>query len=525
MGETGSTMFPVLATILIIGSVILMVLWEFRPQIDEYIVPFFVDLLSVSEEKQTQSPIYLASSRLESEFRLLLKRANKIAWLGSPEMQSNSLKPLLKKMDDSARLRMILAEQKTLENVKELVNKLDLSVEIISRPRIHFNLVVTEKNLAVSSAAFPLKVKNPVHVLTLIASDSKIVKDAQQYYAAFFEGASDYPKDDQIYTPSSELPRKSKSAFVNTSNGLNDLMYGLLSSAKNSVLLVSPFITNGVAEFLLNVIPREVQVRFITQVDWRNWIEERSDPEALEMLLSDRVVIDVCPNLEANCIVVDNQAAILSSQNLTTQSCFFRDEAGIFTRNKRLIDDVLQRIESWKPMHRFTMELLEQEIASFDSFLKKEVAPPHTVPEQQEAEPTTTDDGEPLAPTLLGFSSLTQTEQESKTGPTQQEPLLPATLPGEPEWMEDIVYVGKKRTVEYVRACQHQLKRKGSVTIRARGRLIYRAVDVAEQLRLLTERKLIMYKNSIKIETYYPTGKETKWGGISQIAITLHQKN
>jgi DNA-binding protein Alba len=525
MGETVSTMFPVLAIVLIIGSVILMILWEFRPQIDEYIIPFFVDLLSVSEEKQTQSPIYLASSQLESELRLLLKRAKKIAWLGIPEMESGSLKPLLNKMDGSALLRMILAKQTSIENVKEMANKLNLSVEIINRPRIHFNALVTEKNVAVCSTAFPLKVKNPVHELTLIASDSKIVKEAQQYYAAFFEGASEYPKDDQIYSPSSELPRKSKSAFVNTSNGLNDLMYGLLSSAKNSVILVSPFITNGVAEFLLNVIPREVQVKFITQVDWRNWIEERSDPEALEMLLSDRVVIDVCPNLEANCIVVDNQAAIISSQNLTTQSCFYRDEAGIFTRSKSLIDAVIQRIESWKPKHRFTMELLEQEISNFDSFLKKEITPPPMIPEQKEDEQVTSDDGEPLAPPLLGFSALTQAEEEGTTVPAQLEPLLPATLPDEPAWLEDIVYVGKKRTVEYVRACQHQLKRKGSVTIRARGRLIYRAVDVAEQLRLLTERKLILSKDSIKIETYYPTGKETKWGGISQIAITLHQKN
>ena len=136
-------MFPVLATILIIGSVILMALWEFRPQIDEYIIPFFMDLLSVSEEKQIQSPIYLASSRLESEFRLLLKRAKKIAWFGFPEMQSTSLKPLLRKMNNSTLLRMILAEKTSCEPVKELFNQFGLSVELINRQRIHFNLILT----------------------------------------------------------------------------------------------------------------------------------------------------------------------------------------------------------------------------------------------------------------------------------------------------------------------------------------------------------------------------------------------
>ena len=56
------------------------------------------------------------------------------------------------------------------------------------------------------------------------------------------------------------------------------------------------------------------------------------------------------------------------------------------TKNTKLIDAVLDRIESWKPKQRFTMELLEEEVALFDSFLKKEIAPPATVHDQQKDE-------------------------------------------------------------------------------------------------------------------------------------------
>jgi hypothetical protein len=72
-----------------------------------------------------------------------------------------------------------------------------------------------------------------------------------------------------------------------------------------------------------------------------------------------------------------------------------------------------------------------------------------------------------------------------------------------------------KRAVEYVRTAQHQLKRNGSVTIKSRECLIYKAADIAEWLRMLKGFEIILNEGSIKIETYYPLGNQTKWGGIS----------
>ncbi|MFX1566163.1 MAG: phospholipase D-like domain-containing protein [Promethearchaeota archaeon] len=519
-------MFPAVALFLIIGSVILMLLWEFYPFLQRRVFPFFIDLLSVAEEKQIKFPIYLASTTLNTEYSMLVKSAKHLILIGVPQIPAMKFKSLLKMIDEEVSLRGILSDKQELEILQRLGKQLDLTTEIIHRPRIHFKLLATEERVAVGSTPIFTKDLENTHDLTLISSDFQIAKDARRYVTAFFEGASGYPKEKLVPSITTTLPRKTESIFVNTSNGLNDLVHGLLSSAKDSVLLVSPYITNDITGYLLNIIPRAVQVRFITTVNWQHWIAALSDPEALEILLSDRVIIYDCPNLMANAIIVDNEAAIISSQNLTTPSWFSHDEAGIFTRNSELITAIVARIESWQPKTRLTMDRFEQEIATFDSALKDAAEPSAQIVEVKEVgEVPAGSDGEPLAPPLLGFASLPQPKPLITTVPQQGARPVPVQAIDEPKWLEDIVYVGKKRTIEYVRACQHQIKRKGSVTIRARGKLIYRAVDIAEQLRMLEELKLILNRDSIKIETYYPIGKETKWGGISQIAITLHKKN
>lgn len=519
-------MFPALAAILIIGSVLLMFLWEFRPLIERKVFPIIIDLLSVAEEKLLMTPIYLAEYNIENEFQFLIKQAEKNIWLARPHLMSSSFKNLMKKVDDSVRVRLILADKTDADKIEAITKELDHSAQIFHRPRIHFKMLLSEQRLALSSIDFFSTIPSAVHELPIISSNPKIIKDAQHYCEAFHEEKSEFSKNDQLDISSSITSNKIKSIFVNTSNGLNDLVHNLLSSAKETVLLISPYLTNDVTELLLNIIPRDVQVKFITWVNWEQWVNDQSDPEALEMLLCDRIVVYTCPNLYANCIVVDNKSAIISSQNLTTKSWFSRDEVGIYTQNPTLIGSILKRIEEWKPKQRFTMELLEKEIAKFDAYLvKDDTIIPSIIDQPAEEDLTTPSADEFIAPPLLGFSAITQPRPETTISISQPEKLVPSPPQKEPSWLEDIVYVGKKRTIEYVRAAQHQIKRKGSVTIRARGRLIYRAVDVAEQLRMLEELELIMKKDSIQIETYYPTGKEKKWGGISQIAITLHQKN
>jgi DNA-binding protein len=525
-----------------------MFLWAFRPTIEGRLIPYILNKLSVPGETKHTSLIYLADSPPEADYISLTNWAESELWLAFPHISKTPSNMLLNTVDDSLSLRLILGNKTDAEQIKTTARQYNREVEIVRRPRMHFKVLLTGNCLAVGSANFSESGLDKLHELAVISTESRMLKEARRFLLAFCDEYSEYPKSEQSYSLSSSLPQRSRSVFVNTSNGLNDLVYALLTSAKQSLILVSPYITNDVAEHILRAISDEVQVRVITWVDWQQWATERSDPEAVEMFLANRFVVESCPNLHANCIIVDGKAAIISSQNLTTESWTSRDEAGIYTKNPDLISATLERIEGW-PKTRFTLEALEREIERLAQFLGKESAKLPTVPDQEEDDEFPVDVGEVISPPLLGFSLIPRRELLEREVPIPaEEPVLDevpvpvkepvpaavAVIAEEPPidqqllerfWMKDVVFVGKKRLMEYVWACITQVKKNQSVTLKARGQLIYRAVEVAELLRNKFEPDLEIDEKAIQIDTYYPKGKKSKWGGISQIEITLHKKN
>lgn len=528
-------MFPAIFITLIIGSVILMIFMEFK----EELIPFIQMIFSVPEELEWKSSIYLAKPSLEFEYSSMIKMAEKELWLALPRVEKKPMSTLLNKADESLRLRIILGNEMDVEQIKGIPEIQDHEVEIAHRPRIHFKLMLTEKALAVGTANLLTKTPTPQHDLVIVSTHQKLVKEARAYFLAFHDEYSDYPQDKHRYSLSSALPRKTKSAFINTSNGLNDLVKDLLSSARHFILLVCPQITNDAAEFILRTISDEVQARIITWVDWQQWVEGQSDPEAVELLLSNRILIESCPNLHANCIIVDNKAAIISSQNLTTESRTSKHEAGIYTKNPELIEDILKRIEQWQPKKRLTLQMFDQEIAKFDDYRAKEPTEIFELLEQEAVQELPIETSESISPTLLDFSRTSQRKRipSRKRTPAQiavvskEIPLVSEEVPIQLEgpigdhWLEDVVFVGKKKIMEYIWACISQVKKNDSVTIKARGALIYRAVELAELLRTKFIPDLSLDNDSIQINTYFPKDRKRKWGGISQIEITLHKKN
>jgi len=85
---------------------------------------------------------------------------------------------------------------------------------------------------------------------------------------------------------------------------------------------------------------------------------------------------------------------------------------------------------------------------------------------------------------------------------------------------DNIVYIGKKPTMNYVLAVVTQFNSgSGEVVIRARGRSISRAVDVAEIVRnrFVQESKV----RDIQITTEKLTGDEGRVSNVSAIEIYL----
>ena len=87
---------------------------------------------------------------------------------------------------------------------------------------------------------------------------------------------------------------------------------------------------------------------------------------------------------------------------------------------------------------------------------------------------------------------------------------------------ENIVYVGNKNLMSYVLACVTQFSQGASeIVVKARGRAISRAVDVAEVLksRFMTDAKV----QNIEIGTEVIKTEEGKEINVSAIEITIRK--
>ena len=84
--------------------------------------------------------------------------------------------------------------------------------------------------------------------------------------------------------------------------------------------------------------------------------------------------------------------------------------------------------------------------------------------------------------------------------------------------MDNTIFVGKKPTMSYVLAAITQLGTNNEIHIKARGRSISTAVDVAE---VVKNRFLQDVKHAVSIGTEKVTDKENRTLNVSTINITL----
>lgn len=83
---------------------------------------------------------------------------------------------------------------------------------------------------------------------------------------------------------------------------------------------------------------------------------------------------------------------------------------------------------------------------------------------------------------------------------------------------DSTIYIGKKPVMSYVLAAITQLANSDEISVRARGRNISTAVDVAE---VVKNRFMKDLKNNVQIGTEQLTDKEKRTLNVSTIAITL----
>ena len=117
--------------------------------------------------------------------------------------------------------------------------------------------------------------------------------------------------------------------------------------------------------------------------------------------------------------------------------------------------------------------------------------------------------------------ATTQTEATPQTKATTQ---TEATKQPETSGPRDIIYIGKKPLMAYVTSTLIQLSNIPSVTIKARGMSIGRAVDVSQIISRKTENAGYSIGN-IKIGSESLESQDGRMRNVSTIEIEVKRKN
>jgi archaea-specific DNA-binding protein len=116
----------------------------------------------------------------------------------------------------------------------------------------------------------------------------------------------------------------------------------------------------------------------------------------------------------------------------------------------------------------------------------------------------------------------TSNEQENKR---EESPSTVETTPSisepkkTPSENDNVVFIGSKHLMNYVNSIDMQLKNNSEVIVKARGKFISKAVDIAEVAKRQNQQQRILLKDiKIGTEEYENEGKKVK---VSTIDITV----
>lgn len=124
-----------------------------------------------------------------------------------------------------------------------------------------------------------------------------------------------------------------------------------INSAQKNILIITPYFTppRWLISILDNATDRGVQVEILIpeKVDWR--IMNHLNYRFMSNLHSLGIKFFLSPTMNhSKLLIIDEQEALLGSQNMDIFSFNLNNEIGIFFRNKKLINELLEITTLWK---------------------------------------------------------------------------------------------------------------------------------------------------------------------------------
>ena len=463
----------------------------------------------------------LTPPRIAEELKNICKRALSKIFIVSPYVTKDALTYILSEAGD-VDINVIVGTRSSYLEVEKTSTLFDKRVSVKLRGRVHCKIVLTDNEVSIGSSNITMSGLNRSHEISIATNDLSIVNDVHSFCNMLWEG-SEYRE--QYYSDLNAIDASRVGVFVTSVKNLPPLVLELARHAEENIIMTTPTYTSDAIEVLLNNIKPSVHIEAFVKLDERDWAERAvSDPWAIRLLLDRGATVWDAPLLHAKVFIVDHKIALISSLNFTNQAFKYIFDAGILTRNRDLIESIMQYIGMLRS-RRIDPEHFEGILASFNTrlpfilvgLMQKEGD--HFSDEEDPSHSRGMEDVEVVpqpypehAGTKLALPQLPKPLRKIRSKTSKTKP-ADAPIPS-----EGVVLIGRKPLVNYFKACTFLFLKENRkfVTIKARGRLISKAVDLAQIFRYSTFKL-----EGVKIGSSRLLGSNGKMRYVSFIEITI----
>lgn len=116
----------------------------------------------------------------------------------------------------------------------------------------------------------------------------------------------------------------------------------LVSTAKKSIKIITPFIKENVCQELLSSKQSQAKFELITSFKFSHFCSGKSDLSAFDIITAANGKIKINPRIHSNIYLFDDKKAIISSANLSNSGLLNNFEYGILLYDKIMVADVVE---------------------------------------------------------------------------------------------------------------------------------------------------------------------------------------
>ena len=299
-------------------------------------------------------------------FYTVAERAQKELYIISPYTSEESLEKVLEHVKPGVSVKIIVKREGDYVKARKVAEKRK-KVEVKLGSKVHCKFLVNEEELLISSANISEQGFEKWFEIGIVTNDPNVVNKAREFFLALWNGK--YYKENYYGGDKISINTFTQTTFISSASNLPPILFDLIKSAKESIVIISPYWTYGATKELIEYASEDIKIDAIIRIDKQDLARGLTEPEAVELLKRYGDVWDY-RNLHAKALIVDDRFAIISSLNITDEGFKQNYEAGVLTQNPIVIDRLKAITEKLKVKRVSDEELKEEYKRSRPQVLK-----------------------------------------------------------------------------------------------------------------------------------------------------------